>query len=105
MFSKQNLKIADDPVQGAFTSMGCTGSTAWPRCPSRHILQLLVGFSANSGCSDELALDVLEKAPRVIASEHTAADYLPSFMEKYNDLSQVSVLEIGYAAAFARTRR
>jgi hypothetical protein len=84
--------------------MGSTDDTAWPRCPSRHILQLLVGFGANSGCS-ELALDVLEKAPRVITPEHTAADYLPSFIEKYNDLSQVSLLEIGYVAVFARTRR
>lgn len=87
-------KLLINVVQGAFTSVGSRDDTAWPRCPPRHILQFLVGFGANSGCSDELALDVLEKAPRIIASEHTAADYLPSFIEKHNDLSQVSLLEV-----------
>jgi len=79
------------------------GDTAWPRTPSRHILQLLVGFGAKSGCSDELALDVLEKAPREIDPDHTAADYLPSFVESYNDLSKVSFAEISYVASLMRT--
>lgn len=97
--------MTNNAVQDAFNSLRSIDDTAWPRCPSSHILQLLVGFGANSGCSDELALSVLEKAPRVIASEHTAADYLPSFIEKYNDLSQVSLLEIEFASVFERTGR
>jgi hypothetical protein len=87
-------KIADDAAQAAFTSVSSTDDTAWPRCPYKHILQLLVGFGAKSGCSDELALNALEKAPQEIALEHRPADYVPNFMEKYNDLSKVSLLRI-----------
>jgi hypothetical protein len=75
--------------------VGSTDDTAWPRCPHKHILQLLVGFGAKSGSSNELALNVLEKAPQEIALEHTPADYVPNFVEEYNDLSQVSLLRIG----------
>ena len=83
--------------------MASKDDTAWPRTPSRHILQLLVGFGAHSGCSDELALDILEKAPREIAPDHTAADYLPSFIESYNDISKVSFAEISSVVSPMRT--
>ena len=85
--------------------MGSTEDTAWPRRPHKHILQLLVGFGAQSGCSDELALNVLEKAPQEIALEHTPADYVPNFVEKYNDLSQVSLLRINWTRVFDITGR
>jgi hypothetical protein len=88
----KNNKISDHAVQATFTSVGSTGDTAWPRCAHKHILQLLVGFGTKSGCSDELALNVLEKAPQEIGSDHTPADFVPNLVEKYNDLSQVSLL-------------
>jgi hypothetical protein len=86
--------IADDAAQAVFTPVSSTDDASWPRCPHKHILQLLVGFGAKSGCSDELALNLLEKATQEIALEHTPADYVLNFVEKYNDLSKVSLLRI-----------
>jgi hypothetical protein len=80
--------------------VGSTEDTAWPRRPHKHIPQLLVGFGAQSGCSDELALNVLEKAPREIALEHTPTDYVSNFVENYNDLSQVCLLRIDWTRVF-----
>jgi hypothetical protein len=53
----EHNKNADDIVQAAFTSAESTDDTAWPRCAHKHILQLLVGFGAKPGGSDQLALN------------------------------------------------
>ena len=105
-FEIEHNKNDDDTVQAAFTSVGSEDDTAWPRCPHKHILQLLVGFGAKSSYSDGLALNVLEKAPQEIALEQTPTDYVPNFVEKYNHLSRGSLLRIGINhRVFDRTGR
>ncbi|KAJ9635178.1 hypothetical protein H2199_008664 [Coniosporium tulheliwenetii] len=73
----------------AFRSAGPADSTAWPHSSARHILQLLTGFAPGSGCSDELAVELLEKAPGRISPGHGPADYFPNFIEEYNRVDEI----------------
>ncbi|EON68665.1 hypothetical protein W97_07923 [Coniosporium apollinis CBS 100218] len=76
----------------AFGSAGANDSTAWPHSSSRHILQLLTGFAPGSGCSDELALKLLETAPGEISSgRHVDGDYFPNFLNGYMQLGKVEL--------------
>lgn len=63
--------------------------TAWPHPPARHILQLLTGFAAGSGAPEELAIELLKAGPSTLLIDHSAADFLPNFVEAYNDISKV----------------
>jgi hypothetical protein len=40
--------------------------------------------------SNEVSLELLEKAPTEVAQIHDTGDYMPSFIEAYNDLSKVT---------------
>jgi len=73
----------------AFHSAGPADSTAWPHSSARYVLQLLTGFAPGSGCLDELAIKVLEKAPGKIAPGHGPKDYFPHFVEGYRRVDEV----------------
>ena len=43
---------------------------------------------------DELAVKGLAEAPYKIYPEHKAADYMPNFLQGFNDFSKVCELEV-----------
>ncbi|KAJ9602207.1 hypothetical protein H2200_013327 [Cladophialophora chaetospira] len=80
------LEIMQRP---AFSSASSPEATAWPRTQNRHILQLGTGTFPGSSDSDALSLKALAKAPYEINPGHTPADYLPSFIESFNDVEAI----------------
>ncbi|KAN0076339.1 hypothetical protein V8E54_006481 [Elaphomyces granulatus] len=75
--------------EAVFASSGGRGATAWPHDSRGHILQLCVGSAAENGFSEELALDLLRKAPAEILPCHRPGDYIPLFIHEFHDLSQI----------------
>ncbi|KAH8808708.1 cysteine desulfurase [Xylogone sp. PMI_703] len=80
------LEIMQAP---AFSSAGGLDKTAWPHNEKRHILQLSTGFPAHSNSSLELAEKLLMEGPSDILQGYKAADFLPSFFQDFNDLSEI----------------
>jgi hypothetical protein len=76
--------------KGAFNASGAPDATAWPHQARKHVLQLATGNVPGMSPSNEVALELLEKAPTEVAQIHDTGDYMPSFIEAYNDLSKVT---------------
>jgi len=82
--------------QPAFSSVSSSDLAAWPRTRNRHILQLGTGAFPGSPDSDALAVKALAEAPYKLSLSHTAADYIPNFIEPFNDVEAVSVPRVLY---------
>jgi hypothetical protein len=76
-------------LQPAFQSINAGSDCGWPHTRNRHILQLGVGAMPGSKELDELALRSLADAPYKIYPEHDAADYIPNFLQSFNDYTKV----------------
>jgi hypothetical protein len=87
--SLKTWRTCSNLLKGAFNSSGAPDVTAWPHQARRHILQLATGTLPGVSPSNEVALKLLETAPSEIAQTHDACDYVPNFIESYNDLSKV----------------
>ncbi|KIX94202.1 uncharacterized protein Z520_10229 [Fonsecaea multimorphosa CBS 102226] len=97
-----NELLAKDPRQSAgafvlieimqppaFSSISSRTDTAWPHTNNRHILQLGTGSFPGSLESDALSLKALADAPFEISRTHTNADYIPNFIESFNDIEAI----------------
>lgn len=73
----------------SFTSAGGLQTTAWPHDRPRHVLQLSTGYLKDAGCSFEVAEKLLMEAISYILPDHKPGDYLPNFLQDFNDLSAV----------------
>ncbi|EXJ76697.1 uncharacterized protein A1O5_01205 [Cladophialophora psammophila CBS 110553] len=97
-----NELLAKDPRQSAgafvlievmqtpaFSSISSRQDTAWPHTANRHILQLGTGSFPGSPESDALSLKALAEAPFEISPTHTKADYIPNFINSFNDIEAI----------------
>ncbi|OAP61534.1 hypothetical protein AYL99_03737 [Fonsecaea erecta] len=100
-----NELLAKDPRQSAgafalievmqppaFSSISSRTDTAWPHTNNRHILQLGTGSFPGSPESDAVSLKVLADAAFEISLTHTKADYIPNFINSFNDVEAVCLI-------------
>ncbi|KIX09742.1 uncharacterized protein Z518_00823 [Rhinocladiella mackenziei CBS 650.93] len=73
----------------AFSTLTSPTSAAWPHTKNRHILQLGTGAFPGSAESDALAIKALAEAPWEISLTHTEADYIPNFIDSFNDVQKI----------------
>lgn len=65
---------------------------AWPHSRCQHILQLGVAVPVGDDRSGPIVYEALEQAPKQIWPRHEPGDYLPNFVQPFNDLAAVSRL-------------
>jgi hypothetical protein len=52
-------------------------------------LQFATGTIPGASPSNEIVLELLEKAPSEVAKSHDSGDYLPAFIENFHDPKKV----------------
>jgi hypothetical protein len=87
--SQGTWRSGADELQPAFQSIKTGSDCGWPHTRNRHILQLGTGAMPGSKSLDELAFKSLAEAPYKIYPEHNQADYIPNFLQSFNDFSKV----------------
>lgn len=64
---------------------------AWPHTRAQHVLQLGVAVPVGDTEAGRAVVKALEEAPKRINPGHQPGDYLPNFVQSFNDVSAVSV--------------
>ncbi|KAH8804465.1 FAD binding domain-containing protein [Xylogone sp. PMI_703] len=72
---------------------------AWPHTRAQHVLQLAVAAPIGDVETGKSSLEALGKAPKRICPEHQPGDYLPNFIQDFNDMSAI------YGTNFEKLRR
>ncbi|RFU76338.1 fad binding domain-containing [Trichoderma arundinaceum] len=62
---------------------------AWPHTRAQHVLQLGVAAPIGDVETGKRVLQALEEAPKRMCPEHQPGDFLPNFIQKFNDISAI----------------
>ncbi|KAK0367310.1 hypothetical protein LTR91_007437 [Friedmanniomyces endolithicus] len=77
--------------ENAFNSSSSRNSTAWPHSGHRHVLQLVLGCKPETAPANvqEIVMKRFHAAGREVAGDRETREFLPWFLNEWNDLRQV----------------